>query len=65
WLGEGSKNVYERAHEQVRQILSSQTPVFLENDRIRAMDEVIERARRRICPNSDATAYLTDPPGMA
>ncbi len=65
WLHEGSKNVYERAHQKVQEILSSQTPVFLGEDRIRAMDEVIERARERICPHWDSTAYLIDPPRMA
>jgi trimethylamine--corrinoid protein Co-methyltransferase len=62
WLRDGSTDIYERAHEKVREILSSQTSVFLEHDRIRAMDEVVERARRRICPDWDSTAYLIDPP---
>ena len=64
WLREGSKDVYARAHEKVQEVLSSDTPVFLKDDRIRAMDEVIERARQRICPQWDSAVYLIDPPRM-
>jgi len=61
WVQGGSKDIVEMANEKVRQILSSQTPVFLSEDRIAQMDDVIERARRRVAPDWDGTPFLPKP----
>ncbi len=61
WIQDGAKDTLEVAHEKVRQILSSETPVFLDDDRIAAMDEVVEQARRRFAPDWDASPFLPMP----
>ena len=61
WQREGASDVVARAHEMVEAVLSSETPVFLDEDRIAAMDEVIERARRRVAPDWDASPFLSRP----
>ncbi len=61
WMREGANTVIDAAHEKVETILSSPTPVFLDNDRIDAMDEVVERARRRCAADWDASAFLPKP----
>ena len=61
WIREGAKDILETAHEKMETILSSETPVFLDADRITAMDEVIERARRRVAPGWDAGPFLPQP----
>jgi trimethylamine--corrinoid protein Co-methyltransferase len=62
WVREGSKDSMARAHEKVREILSSPTPIFMTADQVRAMDEVIERARQRLCPQWDSKPFLVDDP---
>ena len=61
WERAGAKDTLEFAHERVQEILSSQTPVFLDRDRIAAMDAVIERTRRQHAPDWDATPFLPLP----
>ena len=61
WQREGAGDVARRAHEKVEAVLSSETPVFLDEDRIAAMDEVIEEARQRFAPEWDASAFLPRP----
>lgn len=58
WLREGAKDIVEAAHEKAQEILASDTPMFLDAERIAAMDEVVERARRRVAPGWDARPFL-------
>ena len=61
WERDGAKDVLELAHETVTEILSSETPVFLDEQRIRAMDDVIERTRRKHAPEWDSKPFLPMP----
>ena len=58
WLREGANDALERAHGKVEEILSSETPKFLTDDQLAAADEIIEKARRELAPEWDATPYL-------
>ena len=61
WKREGPRDIMAAAHEKTQDILSSETPVFLSDDRIAAMDEVVEKARRRLTPRWDASPFLPRP----
>lgn len=58
WLADGAKNVLERAHERVETILSRETPPYLNDDQLSAMDEIIRQACRELAPDWDPTPYL-------
>ena len=61
WGREWAKDALDLGHEKVQEILSWETPVFLDEDRIRAMDEVVERTRRKHDPEWDSQPFLPMP----
>ena len=58
WLGEGAKDTLQRAHEKVQAILARETPRFLADDQLEAMDEIIRRACCELAPDWDPTPLL-------
>jgi len=59
WLSEGAKDALERGHEKVEEILrSEESPRFLTDEQLAAMDEIIQKACREFAPEWDPTAYL-------
>jgi trimethylamine---corrinoid protein Co-methyltransferase len=58
WLGDGAKDTLQRAHEKVEAILARQTPRFLTDDQLVAIDEIIRRACRELAPGWDPTPLL-------
>jgi trimethylamine--corrinoid protein Co-methyltransferase len=58
WLGDGGKDTLERAHEKVESILARETPRFLTDDQLGAIDEIIRRACRELAPDWDPNPLL-------
>ena len=61
WEREWAKDALDLGHEKVQEILSWETPVFLDEDQTRAMDEVVERTRRKHDPEWDSQPFLPMP----
>ena len=58
WLGDGAKDTLERAHEKVETILAAQTPRFLNDGQLDAMDEIIRKACSELAPGWDPNSLL-------
>ena len=59
WVREGSKDTLQRAHDKVEQILSADdSPQFLTDDQLAAMDSIIVKAARECAPGWDPEPYL-------
>jgi trimethylamine---corrinoid protein Co-methyltransferase len=58
WLRDGAKDLLERAHEKVVDLLSRDTPVFLTDDQLALMDEIILEACAELTDGWDPKPYL-------
>ena len=58
WLREGAKDLLVRAHERAGALLSRDTPVFLTDDQMRLMDEIIVEACAELTDGWDPRPYL-------
>jgi trimethylamine--corrinoid protein Co-methyltransferase len=58
WLGDGAKDTLDRAHERVEAILAKDTPRFLTDDQLAAIDELIRGACRELAPGWDPNPLL-------
>ncbi len=58
WLSDGGKDTLERAHEKVESILARDTPRFLGDDQLGAIDEIIRKACRELSPGWDPNPLL-------
>ena len=59
WLAEGAKDTLERAHETVETLLAKETPRFLTDDQLAAIDEIVFRACAELAPGWDPTLFLS------
>lgn len=59
WLGDGAKDTLERAHEKAESILARETPRFLSDDQLGAIDDIIRKACRELTPEWSPEKLLT------
>jgi len=58
WLRAGSQDILERAHEKVVEILTGETPTFLTEDQLAAIDNIIHRAAGELAPDWNPQPHL-------
>lgn len=61
WLRDGGKDLLERAHERVEDLLARPTPLFLTPAQIASIDEIIVEACMELTGGWDPRPYLTEP----